>query len=80
MGGAKDKGTGLAVEGGGFAFPEEGHGAANIPPQAASGRNQPLSVCVSPGAAAQNIKIFLRFISSPSRSFEIPAIRGRKLL
>lgn len=32
------------------------------------------------GAAAQNIKISLRFISSPSRSFEIPAIRGRKLL
>lgn len=44
------------------------------PPQA--GTSHCLSACAILGAAAQNIKIFLRFISSPSLSFEIPAIRG----
>lgn len=45
--------------------------------------SRPASHChqpVWPGSCSRNIKISPRFISSPSRSFEIPAIRGRKLL
>ena len=45
-----------------------------------AGTSYCLSACAVQGAAAQNIKISLRFISSSSRSFEIPTIRGRKLL
>jgi hypothetical protein len=51
------------------------HGASLL---AASGRRQPAIVCqwCCPGAAARNTKISLRFISTPSCSFEILAIGG----
>lgn len=87
-GGVKDHGAGasapgLAGELGGLTFPmlEEGQAVMSHPSLGCLGGNSHcLSACAVPGAAAQNIKIFLRFIFSPSRSFEIPAIGGRKLL
>lgn len=73
MGGVKDKGVGLAGEGGELTpSPRWGRQPCNISPRpAGAGSSRCLSACAVPGAAAQNIKIPLRFISSPSHSFEI---------
>lgn len=77
MGGVKGKGAGLAGKGGDLAFTEVGSPVTSLlPAPSGAGTSHCLSVCAVLGAAAQNIKISLRFISSPSRSFEIPQFEG----
>lgn len=52
------------------------HVTSLLPASSGAGISHCLSACAVLGAAAQNIKISLRFISSPSHSFEIPQFEG----